>query len=218
MSAIAPIVSKHDTALIEEEHYPERHCLRLVSGSAREYERRRQVIEKDLAPVGIRVAIALGTVGLVLLTFGVFYGLPMSVNLLRPTQVAPYAIYISLPLLGVAGIILAVNARRESLRESRLKALNASLGTQALPLASAVLLDTHARKAVLAGVLDGVTPDVRDRLLRLVGQGKKGVAEEAVSILLAEAKREQRCQQEREAREVLESRGSSARRVLGRRR
>lgn len=64
MSATDPIVSKHNTALIET------HSLLLVPGSAREYEHHRQEIRGASAPVGETFAVACGSIGAILLAVG----------------------------------------------------------------------------------------------------------------------------------------------------
>lgn len=222
MSAIDPIFSEHDTALIEEKPHLERHCLRLVSGSAHEYERRRQVIEKDLAPMGTRVATVLGIVGFVLLAFGGFYGLYTlaDVSLPRLTQVTLYAIYISLPLLAVAGILAILGARRGTLQERALDALDEEFGAEVIDFPNYYRVETYMSpsgwETTLTRVANQVTPDVRDRLLGLVAQGKKDAARTAASILLSEAGDDWRNQRDREAMEALESKELAARRALGR--
>lgn len=212
----APVISRHDTIAVQNMSDA---CFTLTPTSVRKYLSERDAIMEQNGPVHEGLFI-----------FPAFLGfLPLGVAgllaLMRTTDapvssipIAPIALT-SIPFLAVLLIVGVVTFLRECRRERLLEDLDESAGVQSIPFSfppRAHVLDFD-QEDILGRVSDEVTPDMRDRLLGLIADGDREVAERAVAILIEEACRNYERERDRRAQKALRARESSARSALGRR-
>lgn len=212
----APVVSRYDTIAVRNMADAR---FTLAPTSVRKYLSERDAIMEQNGPVheGLFIFPALlgffplGVAGLLALMRGT--GTPVS-----SIPIAPIALT-SIPFLAVLLIVGVVAFLRECRSERLLEDLDESAGVQSIPFSfpdRAYVLDFD-REDILGRVADGVTPDVRDRLLGLIANGDREAAERAVAILTEEACRNYERERDRRAQKALRARESSARSALGRR-
>lgn len=211
----------HDTGFLEvTTHMGSDHCglhLRLTKGSAREYLNEDTAIQKRWAtnewlPLTFLVANgALFTAvafAALLNTFGARGSLSLP-HFLGATLLLTAVAFIGTFL--VAGLRAEMRSKRQALAQS---VLEQKIGvSERIGTGVGVDYRSTAREVkTVARELGAVTPEVRNRLLRLLREGKEEAAGEAVRLLVDEAPQASGLSR-REEREAV---GVDARRALGR--
>lgn len=208
----------HDTGIIEDSAVPI--CLRLVRGSAQKYLTDRAEAEEKFSTPRLPSLLTI-FIGIPALIGGlVAIGIPGHTLLPWPWTMALLMLGLALILGGIAWCMSGLR-NDEARQRATLKAIDEEAGAAS----DAIDIPMHRCRAGVARVgerkivrsaMEGVTPEVRDRLIALLDNGHWRAAEEAVNTLMLEAEERWLQEHDRLVKKEKEARASAAQEALGR--